>query len=179
MLTYADVQVAYGVGKLRVSSEELLARRERPPETIEKIDENTGEKYSEENPALRLWEDQVLRPKRTRLLHASYTPLTRLLHASYTPRTRLLHASSTPLPRLFHASSTPLPRLVHASYTPRTRLLHASYRCYARNCWKTFSRGNPPKRCLKSTCSPPTLTSSLPRLTLLNLHFKAATRRNS
>jgi hypothetical protein len=36
----------------------------------------------------------------SRLLHASYTPLTRLLHASYTPLTRLLHASSvlyTPL----------------------------------------------------------------------------------
>ena len=39
------VQVAYGVGKLRVNSEELLARRERPPETIEQKDEDTGKKH--------------------------------------------------------------------------------------------------------------------------------------
>ena len=61
MLTYADVQVAYGVGHVRVSATALLARRERPPETIQKIDEETGAQYSEENPAVRLWEDEVRR----------------------------------------------------------------------------------------------------------------------
>ena len=47
----------------------------------------------------------------TRLLHASYTPLTCLLHASYT---HLLHASYT--------------HLLHASYT---HLLHASSKLVA------------------------------------------------
>jgi hypothetical protein len=74
---------------------------------------------------------------RTRLLHASYTPLTIVggrvtTPETYTPRTRLVHASYTPLtivggrvttPKTY----TPRTRLLHASYTPPTRLLHASY----------------------------------------------------
>ncbi len=94
---------------------------------------------------------------RTRLLHV-YTPLTRLLHASYPPLTRLLlrtrllhslHASYTPFTRLL-APYTTLTRFtchtlacyvccsVHAFYTlytPLTRLLHASYTQLAGGLW--------------------------------------------
>ena len=80
---------------------------------------------------------------RTRLLHASYTPVytprTRLVHTSYTPFTHLLHASYSPRTHLLHVSYTPLTRFVHASYTPATRLVHASYTPLTRRSWRMFA----------------------------------------
>jgi hypothetical protein len=73
----------------------------------------------------------------TRLLHASYMPLTRLrqptplirlLHASYIlTLTRLLQARlSQPTPHSFRLSDR-----LHASYTPLAHLLHASSNLHA------------------------------------------------